>query len=56
MPKGLQNQERTFDKGIIPRQILIVPNELSLQGWQMDGEPDEGKQDAARPVTREKLG
>jgi hypothetical protein len=47
--KILQNQERTFDKGVIVRQVLIVPNELTLERGEVDSEPEQRQDHAANP-------
>ena len=49
MPKILQNQKRAFDEGVVVRQILIVPNELTLQRREVDRESQERENDAANP-------
>ena len=49
MAKIFQNQKRAFDEGIVVRQILIVPDELSLQRRKMNGESQEREDGAANP-------
>ena len=40
VPKGLQDQERALDKRIVMRQILIVPDALSLQSRRSHDDAD----------------
>ena len=49
MPEALQNEERAFDERIVVRQVLVVPNELALEGREVDGESEQRKHGAARP-------
>lgn len=49
MAKILQNQKRAFDEGIVVRQILIVPDELSLERRKMNDESQEREDGAANP-------
>ena len=37
-------------KGIVVRQILIIPNKLALQRWRANGEPDEREHRATYPI------
>ena len=49
MAKILQNQKRTFDEGVVMRQILIVPDQLALKRWEMDREPKQREKDTTHP-------
>ena len=49
MPKRFQDQDRTFDEWIIVRQVLIIPNELSLQRRHVHDEAGQDKDGAANP-------
>src|SRR6267142_6678720 len=49
MSEALQNEERTFDERIVVRQVLVVPNELALEGREVDGESKQHEHRAARP-------
>jgi hypothetical protein len=49
MPKILQEQKRAFDEGVVVRQVLIVPNKLSLERREVDRETQEREDNAANP-------
>ena len=50
MSECFQNEKRTFDERIVVRQILIVPDKLTLQGWRANGEPEEREYRATYPI------
>jgi hypothetical protein len=49
MAKIFQNQKGAFDEGTVVRQVLIVPNKLSLERREVDRESEEREDDAANP-------
>jgi hypothetical protein len=51
VPKGLQDQERTLDERIINRQILIIPDALSLQGRRSHDDADNYEEKNAQPFS-----
>jgi hypothetical protein len=48
--KRLQDQKWTFNERIVVRQILIVPNKLSLQRRGANGKPNEREERATYPI------
>jgi hypothetical protein len=51
MPKGLQDQDWALDERIIEREILIIPDALSLQGWRSHTDADNYEQKNAQPFS-----
>src|SRR6476646_9140350 len=49
MPKTLQNQERAFDKRIVVREVLVVPDKLPLERRKMNGESRQRENGTAHP-------
>src|SRR6266404_3781749 len=39
--KTLQDQDWTFDERIVAGQVLIVPDKLSLERWEVHREPEQ---------------
>ena len=52
--KSLENQNGAFDKWIVAGQEFIIPNELSLQGWQPDQEANDSESQDLEPLSPEK--
>jgi len=50
MAKCLQNKKRAFDKRIVSRQIVVVPNPLARQGGRMHDDRDQAQEQAAKPI------
>src|SRR5258708_16139176 len=53
VPKGLQDHERALYERIVMRQILIVPNALSLQGRRAHDDADNYEEKNAQPFSAE---
>src|SRR5216684_3193201 len=49
--KGLQDQERALDERIVMRQILIVPDALSLQGRRAHDDADNYEEKNTQPFS-----
>jgi hypothetical protein len=49
MPERLQDEDRAFDKGIVVRQVLVVPDELALERGEMDRESKKREERATHP-------
>lgn len=50
MPKSLRNQIGAFDEWIILREILIIPDALSLQGRRVHKNANQREQEATKPA------
>src|SRR5258708_7390656 len=49
VPETLQDKERALDERIVARQVLIVPDELPLEGREMHRKPKQRENNAAHP-------
>ena len=50
MPERLKDEDRTFNERIIPRKVVVVPDELSLERGEVDNKPDRREKEIARPL------
>ena len=50
MAESFQREERTFNEWIVPGEILVVPDELTLKGGRSDDKADSGQEQTAKPI------
>ena len=55
MSKSFEGENRALDERIVARQVIVVPDELPLQRWQMHSEPERGDDETAQPGTLKKI-
>ena len=51
MAQRFQDQERALDEGIVEREILIIPDALSLQGRRSHDDADNYEEKNAQPFS-----
>src|ERR1700719_1551287 len=51
MAKRLQNQKRALNKRIVVREILVVPDSLSLQGRRVNNNSSDCQEETAKPIS-----
>src|SRR5689334_2546158 len=48
--KRFQDQERTFNKRIVAREVTVVPYALALEGWGMNDNSGSREDEGAKPI------
>ena len=50
VPKRFQNEERALDKRIVAREVIIVPNAFTLEGWRVNDDRGDRQTNHAQPI------